>query len=211
MESSNSFARRPGSRKAAACFLICVLTVLEPGRSPFHSFTDFGSNQVRRRADRGRGKVSVARRRCRLGVAKKFADHRQAHSGTSGDTGKAVAEVMDAHAVEVSGWAQATPWLLKIDQPCAFLLARDNVWVPRHPWHFPKQLNRGFVEENVLRAGLGIGQPQHPISKINVFPPQAQNFSQPRAGQDQQAYGSDSEGTFSLRLLGLGKCRPEPV
>jgi hypothetical protein len=53
---------------------------------------------IRGRADWVVGKMRITGRSGRLTVAKKLADHGQAHSSTGGDAGKAVTEVMDARA-----------------------------------------------------------------------------------------------------------------
>ena len=100
--------------------------------------------------------MSVACGGRRLAVAKKFADHRQAHSGTGGDAGKAVTKVMDAHAVEVRSCAYASPSLVKIDQWRACLLADYHVRVSRNSGNLSQQANGRFVEEDILWAGLGI-------------------------------------------------------
>ena len=77
---------------------------------------DLSADRIGGRADRIGRKVRVACCGGGLSVTEQLADHGKAHAATYGHAGKAVAQVVDAHVIEVCCRPYPPPRLLKVDQ-----------------------------------------------------------------------------------------------
>ena len=95
-------------------------------------------------------------------------------------------QIVQANILKPGTLPDALPGLLEAHEMPPFQAGQD-VRVAFHSGDFGQGFERGGSQGYHLGSGLGVGQPQTPALRIDVFPFERQDFRFPRSGQDQES------------------------
>lgn len=167
-------SRGPSARRRCRFVFVCPFSALR--LRPQHGSADGIGNSFGGGLDRIIGQMGIAGGGLHLGMAKQFADHRQAFPQGEGAAGVGMAQVVDAEVGKAGLLPDALPGVLQVGQAAAVLLAGDDVRDAVQFLDAVRDVGGGLAEMHHLRPG---------------WQAQFAGLDKAAAGQHQQADGGD--------------------
>ena len=122
--------------------------------------------------------------RC-LSVTQQPADDRQPHATAGTEARVGVPQIVQANAGQTGALGDGIPRALQIVARLLRIVAGHHVRAD--PLQLVQHRKGRGVEDDGLPAALAVGQEQTAALKIDVLPPQVQDFPQAAAGEEQAA------------------------
>jgi hypothetical protein len=128
-----------------------------------------------------------------LGVPKQLANYRQAKAAARTEGRIRVAQIVQANALQASTSGDSFPWTFQIGARFLGTIAWHDVGADT--FQAGQHRHRWSVQDHRLSTALAVGEEQQPALKIDVLPPQMQDFPQAAAREEQQPDRRGREGT----------------
>src|SRR5262249_37921989 len=150
-----------------------------------HCLGDPSRNRFRRAPQWIVVEVGVSGRRRGLLMAQQLADNWQPKAAGSAKRCVGVSEVVKADTFQPRTLSHCCPWSFQVRAGILILVSGitsgDDVNTDTRK--FGENRRRGRVEDNGLATSLAVREKQQPALKINICPPQSQDFAQAATGE----------------------------
>src|SRR3954447_5959231 len=136
-----------------------------------------------------------------MAVTEDGAKDRQTQACGSANTGKAVAQIVEADIAEPGFRADTRPWPLYSHQSAACPTTWYDVGITLQSRRRTEKLQCCGPEENELGAGLGVGKAQGRALEVDLGPAQRKDLVSPGTGQQEQPDRQHDKWIVVLLLL----------